>query len=769
MSTQEFRLFPFQEEAAESLRAAALNWIYHAAAAGVPGYGPTPIPFLGQLKAVTGAGKTPILADVVGGIGDAVVLWTSRSSAVVEQTFQNLRGRYRNLLPAYEIKIIREVPSQGEWQELLTAQGGLTIWVLTTASWNEAEAAKAGGDVAARLSLHRPHADWSDPDRSPWELLRTNLVRPLWIVSDESHNQSSVQLDVLGALRPKGFFMASATPIQNELFRKWQDALATDETWKALAEAGTVAVRTRDVVAAELLKSTIELFDFDSGVEENLDGVLEALQDLDAAVADERSSVQPKAIYVVEKSNPPKGSPEEARPVIIWRYLRTKGVPASEIAVYTDTRDLPEEAERISSLTKLQLRHRHIIFNQALQEGWDDPEAYVAYFDGTTKSFTRIRQIVGRILRQPRALHYENDRLNTASVFINTPSDTFDQVLTDLKTELRLYAPDDEPTVIPIRVRTRREPLPAMPPKPEAMGLELPRRALRAPDMASQVKKLRSRGASPWDAEFLEASGMGRLSVLSLGDEDVLRTEYLDVLRSARTPNGLYLRRRLLVRNRACTNAIHPDAISGPAYEQLSCQNSMAQDDLNALAASVAEFYEDRVEFEIDPDPDRAVWRVGEHRPRSSELMDFHNAAHAAYSSADFNTDERLFAQALDKTNVGLWMRNPASAELGFSIPLPIKVGDSSRFYPDFLWWIEGICWAIDTTGRHLLSDKIRGKLFGLDQPRPALVVRGQVDLPGNLIVDRTGWTAVIARAALTPIVEHSQDLQSLLDLFTAH
>lgn len=769
MTSQEFSLFPFQEEAAELLRTAALDWIYHATATGVPRYGPTPIPFLGQLKAVTGAGKTPILADIVAGLGDAVVLWTSRSSAVVEQTFQNLRGRYRNLLPAHDTKVIREIPSQVEWQDLLTAKKGLTIWVLTTASWNEAEAAKAGGDVAARLSLHRPHPDWSDPDRSPWELLRTSLARPLWIVSDESHNQSSVQLDLLAALRPKGFFMASATPIQNELFGKWQEALATDETWNALAVAGTVAVRTREVVAAELLKTTIELFDFHSGVEENLDGVLEALSDLDAAVADDGASVQPKAIYVVEKSNPTKGSPDEARPVVIWRYLRAKGVPADEIAVYTDTRDLPEDAERISSLTKLQPRHRHIIFNQALQEGWDDPEAYVAYFDGTTKSFTRIRQIVGRILRQPRAQHYESERLNTATVFINTPSDTFDQVLSDLKTELRLYAPEDEPTAIPIRVRTRKDQLPAIAPKPEAAGLELTRRALRAPDMASQVKKLRSRGASPWDAEFLEASGVGRLSVLSLADEDILRTEYLDVLRSARTPNGHYLRRRLLARNRACMNAIHPDAITGPAYEQLSCQNSMAQEDLNALAASVAEYYEDRVEFEIDPDPDRTTWRVGEHRPRSSELIDFHHAAHPTYSRADFNTDELLFAQAIDKTDVGLWMRNPTSAELGFSIPLPIKVGDSSRFYPDFLWWIDDTCWAIDTTGRHLLSDKVRGKLFGLDRPRLALVVRGQVDLPGNVIVDRTGWTAVIARAALAPIVEHSEDLQGLLALFTSN
>ena len=765
MKPQDFTLFGFQEIAAADLGGAALNWVHAAATSGAPGYGASPIPFLGQLKAVTGAGKTPILADVVAGLGDAVVIWTSKSSAVVEQTYQNLRGRYRPLLPASNVKVIREIPSQADWQDLLTSTMGITIWVLTTASWNEAEAAKTGGHEGARLSLHRPQADWSGTD-SPWKLLRTNLARPLWIVSDESHNQSSVQLDLLAALRPVGFFMASATPIQNELFAKWQDALAQDQAWHELAEAGVVSVRTRDVVTAELLKTTIELFDFHSGTEENLDGVLDALKDLDQAVADEDVSVQPKAIYVVEKSNPAKGSTEESRPVTIWRYLRSKGVEADEIAVYTDTKMLPEGAEHISSLTKLEPRHRHIIFNQALQEGWDDAEAYVAYFDGTTKSFTRIRQIVGRILRQPRAQHYESERLNTATVFINTPSDTFDQVLADLQTELRLYAPEDEPTATPIRVRTRKNPLPAIPPKPGHVGLGLPRRALRAPEMSAQEKKLRSRGASPWQQEFLEAAGAGQLSVLSLRHEDVVRTEYLNVLRSARTPNGLYLRRKLLARNRACLNAIHPDSIDGEGFEQMSCQGSLAQDELSDLAASVADYFEDRVEYEIDPDPERAQWIVGEHRPRNGELVDFHHAVHPMYSLGDFNADELLFARALDKDGRGVWMRNPSTADIGFGIPLPIKVGDSTKFYPDFLWWLDGACWAIDTTGKHLLSDKVRGKLVALGEPQVALVVRGQVDLDKNTTIDKQGWTAVIARPALAPIVEHSDNLDQLLQLF---
>jgi type III restriction enzyme len=767
VADQDFRLFSFQEEAAEKLRAAALNWVGHSIAHGVPRYGSQPIPFVGQLRAVTGSGKTPMLADIVSGVGDAVVIWTSKSAAVVEQTYKNLRGRYRSLLPAQDVRIMREIPSQADWQHFLTASKGLTIWVLTTAAWNELEAASAGGDANARLSLHRPQPDWSGTT-SPWELMRTELQRPLWIVSDESHNQSSTQLEILANLGPIGFFLASATPVQNELFEKWREALSSDPNWASLVEAGTVPVRTRDVVAEELLKTTIELFDNNSGFEEDLDSVLSTMAQLDEALLADQASVTPKAIYVVEKSNPPRGSSEEARPVVIWNYLRSKGVDADQIAIYTNTKDVPEDAEKISSLGQLQDRHRHIIFNQALQEGWDDPEAYVAYFDGKTNSFVRIRQIIGRILRQPNARTFEAERLNTATVYINAPTDTFEQVLADLKKELRLYAPENEPSAVPIRVKTKKNPLPGIPAKEEVGDLTLSRWSLKAPNMATAQAKLRSRGASPWAQEFLDAPGTGQMSVLSLATEGVTKSGLIDVIRSARTRNGIFLRRRLLARNRPCLNAIHPDAIVGPGYEQESCQSSLCQGELESLISEIAANFEDRVEYQLDPDPDKMLWSIGEHRPRSSELLDFENAAHPQYSAADFNPDELLFARALDSIGEGVWMRNPASAELGYGIPLPIKVGDSSRFYPDFLWWLDGTTWAIDTTGSHLMNDKIRGKLIGLEQPRISLVVRGKWDIDRGTKIDANGWTSVIARNALAPIVNHAEDLPSILASFTS-
>jgi type III restriction enzyme len=425
VSRGSFRLFPFQEEAAERLRDAALDWVAYAAKNGVPRYGATPIPFLGQLRAVTGSGKTPILADVIGGIGDAVVIWTTRSSAVVEQTFTNLTSRYGSLLPP-DTQILRDIPSQVVWRDLIDKATGLTIWVLTVASWNEVDADDDDGD--ARLRLRREQPDWAG-ERSPWSQLQEKLKRPLWIVSDESHNQSTAQLDQLAGLRPKGFFMASATPLINDLFSRWADALNEQEETRTLMQRAQVPVLTRDVVDANLLKTTIELIDYRSGTEESLDGTLAALKEVEEAAASEGAGITPRAIYVVEKSNPPRGSKDEPRPVAIWRHLRARGVAAEEIAIFTDTKDIPEEARRITSLSKLSPDFRHIIFNQTLQEGWDDPEAYVCYFDGVTKSFIRIRQIVGRVLRQPSARRFASEPLNMATLILQTTDESYETVV----------------------------------------------------------------------------------------------------------------------------------------------------------------------------------------------------------------------------------------------------------------------------------------------------------------------------------------------------
>lgn len=552
----------------------------------------------------------------------------------------------------------------------------------------------------------------------------------------------------------------------NDRFSKWAEALEAGEGgWRNLLTAGVARVRTRDVVEAELLKTTVELIDFQSGTDESLIGVLETMTRLRTAADDAGATVHPRAIYVVERSNSPRGSIEEPPPVKIWRFLRANGVPADEIAVYTDTKDLPEEAEKISSLSGLHDRYRHVIFNQTLQEGWDDPEAYVCYFDGVTRSYVRIKQIVGRVLRQPGAQHFADEILNTATLILNVPAESYDAVVSELRAEMRLYAPEDEPDVPLIKVKTRKDPLPSIPLKKEWQErLTLPKRTLRAPSMSAAVRAIGAR-ASEWPEESLGAPGRGRRTVVSLEREEQERDEYLDVVRSARTQNGVYLRRHIQNRNRGCLNAIHPDTFRGDGYQQFSCLGSVAQTELKVLGDRVVEMYETGVEYQDDPDPDTATFTVGEYRPRGKDMAAFKRAAHGEYSTNDLNNDEREFAVALDALNVGVWVRNPATAAQGFGIPLPAKVDESTKFYPDFLWWVdEGLCWAIDTTGKHLLNAKVRGKLIALDHPRVALVVRGHVDLTTNTLSSKSGWTLVRARPNVTASGEVFDELPSLLE-----
>src|SRR2546423_553560 len=75
-----------------------------------------PVPFYQALSALTGAGKTPILADAVSQLRaslpvEPVVLWISKGRAVVDQTYANFEsgGKYAHLLESFLVCYLSEV------------------------------------------------------------------------------------------------------------------------------------------------------------------------------------------------------------------------------------------------------------------------------------------------------------------------------------------------------------------------------------------------------------------------------------------------------------------------------------------------------------------------------------------------------------------------------------------------------------------------------------------------------------------------------------
>ena len=743
------------------LSEAADEWVNAFAENGVLSIGRTPAPFIGHLKAVTGAGKTPILASVVGNLQNALVLWTSVSAAVVDQTYRNLRGRYRSLLPP-GTQILRERPSKAEWKELMEASAGITIWVTTVGSWNEAEAAEAGGAESARLNMHRPQKDWGG-SMSPWAQLSTRLKRPVWVVYDESHNQTPAQLDQLIGLKPVGFFLASATPPRSDLFDQIATITSADAIMAPIAEKGRVQVATKDVVEAQLLKQTIDVENFDSDPEALLDATIGRHKDLLRRAKREGGTVNPRVLYVVEKSNPSRGE-VVSRPVAIWEYLIERKVPADQIAVYTQTKVLPEGAERVTSLSDLKPHHRHIICNRALQEGWDDPEAYIEYFDDSSSSYVRIAQIIGRALRQPQLHHFDDPALNTAYLYVRVPSKAFDSIIEGLKRELVLYATDESDPYgsSAIRIKTKKEPLPEVPVKRGlAKKLTLPNYQLGEADLENEVKKIRSQASKPWEPDELVAKGQRRLKRIDLasGDDNV---RYRSIAIATRRPNGEFLRRAIQAGNRHCAHLLDPEIFTGPAYEQRASMGSVAQQMLSERAAAVIEQFERSVQLVPNTISGEETWTLAPHQPSSDDMRGYAHAAHARYSKRSFNEVEREFADVLDSLKTGTWARNSVRGS-GYGIRLPLKVGNSNTFYPDFLWWVGDTCYAIDPTGAHILNEKVRGKLLTIPKPKIVLLTRGRVSRDFGSLESEDGWTIARPLQGRAPSPEYFAGIQEVL------
>jgi type III restriction enzyme len=443
---------------------------------------------------------------------------------------------------------------------------------------------------------------------------------------------------------------------------------------------------------------------------------------------------------------------------------RKKKVPADEIAIYTDTRVVPDEAEKISSLSALRSDHRHIIFNQALQEGWDDPNAYVCYFDDQTKSYTRIQQIIGRILRQPNARRYSSADLNKAVILIRSTNEQFEAIIEHLKRELRLYAddPDDPGSPSAIRVTTRKETAKSIRVKPKYKRKRLRNLVLGDVDLSAVLKQVEATGKRPWAENDLAAPGARKTRVVSLkGAPDKKR--YEEIRENARVSNRLYFKARVLELSRPCHNLIDPQLLAGPAFDQLSCPHSTAQTELQKLARDVVEEYEARVDFEGNDLPGEKHWKISDITTSATALIPFNRAAHSRYPRSTFNKPELEFAEGLDSMTVGVWCRNPANKETGFGIPLPVKIGSSSTFYPDFLWWFGERCFAIDPTGRHILEDKVRAKLLSLDSPRIILATPGQIAKDWTRAEDKAGWTMVRPRVGRPPAPEYFQTVPELL------
>lgn len=443
----------------------------------------TPVPFLQTLVAITGSGKTLMLADAVSQIRDGlgvapVVLWISKGRVVVSQTFENLSaGKYADNLSGFNIVPLLEVApdhlSSADTPVLLVATVGK--FAVEDTSNDDRKVYRAQLDLA---------------EESLWDQLKKRRTekgqrRPLIIIYDEGHNLSDLQSERLLELAPDALIIASATltlppRINNVMLR-----LRNDKGWSD--QDFSTAVSSREVVLSGLVKERISIDGYITPLEPALDNLLADLKVAQESAKLHKLPFALKAIYVCSTNTADGMSIAEdlkrpfkerqARPILIWRHLvEVAKIDPEKIAVYCQlkfSKETPKPADMhlFDGGEKDYARfmagdYEHVIFNLGLQEGWDDPACCFAYIDKEMASARQITQVIGRVLRQPGAEHYNDPILNTAHFHIRTDEKgVFDDILRDIRKDLASEHPSIALVVKDEKTRGKRDRIDPQPPR----------------------------------------------------------------------------------------------------------------------------------------------------------------------------------------------------------------------------------------------------------------------------------------------------------------
>lgn len=686
-----------------------------------------PVPFYQNLNALTGSGKTVILADTVSQIrsqlgAEPIVLWLSKGKVVVWQTLTNLSsGKYAELVGSFTIKPLMDCRQR----DIENPQGGL-ILIATVGKFNQADKEK-GDRLVYQLALDMG-------DAPLWDMLKKRRDakgqrRPFIIVYDEGHNLSDQQTHLLLELEPDVLIAASATVrIPPELGRIIS-RLKSDKGWKD--EDLVTAVKSSDVVSSGLVKQQIILGGYVTPMEIAVDDMLESMQRAEAAAEAAGLPFRPKAIYV-SNTNIVSGTPDnsslpfterQARPIQIWRHLvENRGIDPAKIAVYCNLKFEPKapapahfalfnggdnDYDRFISGD-----FQHIIFNQTLQEGWDDPACYFAYVDKEMGSRDQITQIIGRVLRQPQAKHYPDPILNTAHFYVRTDQKAvFDEVLKDVQAKIGSETPEISLTIY----QGGRDAAAKLTVPPKKAKL-LPELSIQANDAMASVKRILA-NVQDYRGDNPNTLGVGnRIQVLqAIGAGEASKEEWVEVEHSNRvTARWIFVREV----ERSYRRAINLCDIEDPKFDALVEYTSPAAEQIRETARKVVDAYisHSRVihnfadAYDVPPitiDPTAAT--------------SFNFSIHDRYSG--LNGFERDFAQALDKTQ-RVWFRNPSRG--CFEVPL-LTSGGSKNFNPDFIVWIgDQTLVAIDTKGDHLIVEDAGRKLLFIDKvgSGPDLAIR---------------------------------------------
>lgn len=384
------------------------------------------------LRVPTGGGKTLLACHAAGIAMDeflhaerSVVLWLVPSNTILDQTADALRDTRHPYRRALELACGPvEVVTVSEALRIprATVEGQTVVIVATIQSFRveDTDGRKVydqNGNFSdhmqnippARVADLLPGAD-GKPKPSLVNMLR--LRRPIVIV-DEAHNaRTELSFATLGNVLPSCIIEFTATPVS--------DGQNPSNVLHRVSAA--------ELKAANMVKLPLRVISRNSGQKEQLLAEAVSLRaDLEKVAGTEAQATGEylRPIMLIQAENVAACEP-------LRNHLVTDfGILKDEIKISVGSLD---EIKDIKDIASPKCPVRYIITVQKLREGWDCPFAYVLCSLKETRSATAIEQIVGRILRLPRAEAKQNPDLNCAYAF--SVSESIGDVLAELREAL---------------------------------------------------------------------------------------------------------------------------------------------------------------------------------------------------------------------------------------------------------------------------------------------------------------------------------------------
>ena len=379
---------------------------------------PLDMPFV-CLRVPTGGGKTVIGARAIKVVRDELldtdsplVLWLVPSDAIRVQTLSVMRDRSHPLAQVLVEELGPVEVLDGEAAMNLRPamlNSGAVIIVATIQSFRveKLEGRKVydnSGQLMDHFDFIPQEVKNQFPHGFPHSLANVLRLRRPLVVVDEAHNvRTGTSMETLERFQPRAVLELTATPETNP----------KENPSNVLHSVSAAELKAENMIKLPIVLQPLAGFGELVASAIAMLGELQKEADLERAATGEY--IRPIMLLQAEPHD--KDRPDALTVEVLAKALREEHhIPEAQIAIATGE----EHGLKDVNLNLQDCLIRYVVTQSALKEGWDCPFAYVLCTMANLHSSTAVEQILGRILRMPKAERKTRPALNRAYAFVRS-------------------------------------------------------------------------------------------------------------------------------------------------------------------------------------------------------------------------------------------------------------------------------------------------------------------------------------------------------------